>query len=46
VLKQLPATIEIPITQAVIYGWYDNEMGSYTNMLGDLTTKIASMVYQ
>lgn len=46
VLKQLPATIEIPITQAVIYGWYDNEMGSYTNMLGDLTVKIASMVYQ
>ena len=45
-LKQLPATIEIPITQAVIYGWYDNEMGSYTNMLGDLTAKIASMVYQ
>lgn len=46
VLKQLPGTIEIPITQAVIYGWYDNEMGSYTNMLGDLTVKIASMVYQ
>lgn len=45
-LKQLPAAIEIPITQAVIYGWYDNEMGSYTNMLGDLTAKIASMVYQ
>jgi len=41
-----PTTIEIPVTQAVIYGWYDNEMGSYTNMLGDLTVKIASMVYQ
>jgi glyceraldehyde 3-phosphate dehydrogenase len=35
-----------PVTQAVIYGWYDNELGSYTNMLGDLTVKIASMVYQ
>jgi len=46
VRKQLPETLEIPITQAVIYGWYDNEMGSYTNMLGDLTVKIASMVYQ
>jgi glyceraldehyde 3-phosphate dehydrogenase len=46
VLKQLPENLEIPITQAVIYGWYDNEMGSYTNMLGDLTVKIASMVYQ
>jgi glyceraldehyde 3-phosphate dehydrogenase len=31
----------IPVTQAVIYGWYDNELGSYTNMLGDLTVKIA-----
>ncbi len=36
---------EIPITNAVIYGWYDNELGSYTNMLGDLTVKISSMVY-
>lgn len=33
--------IDIPVTQAVIYGWYDNELGSYTNMLGDLTVKIA-----
>ncbi len=31
----------IPITQAVIYGWYDNEMGSYVNMLGDRTVSIA-----
>jgi glyceraldehyde 3-phosphate dehydrogenase len=37
--------LEVPVTQAVIYGWYDNELGSYTNMLGDLTEKIAdSMV--
>jgi glyceraldehyde 3-phosphate dehydrogenase len=45
-LKQCPQRFEIPITQASIFGWYDNEMGSYTNMLGDLTVKIASMVYQ
>lgn len=38
--------IKVPITQAVIYGWYDNELGSYTNMLGGLTAKIASGVYQ
>ncbi|MEW6067018.1 MAG: glyceraldehyde 3-phosphate dehydrogenase NAD-binding domain-containing protein [Nitrospirota bacterium] len=38
--------IKIPITQAVIYGWYDNELGSYTNMLGDLTVKIASTLYK
>jgi len=43
---KIPNSIEIPVTQAVIYGWYDNELGSYTNMLGDLTVKIASMVYQ
>ncbi|QER41964.1 glyceraldehyde-3-phosphate dehydrogenase [Thermodesulfobacterium sp. TA1] len=33
--------VEIPITQVVVYGWYDNELGSYTNMLGDLTVYIA-----
>ncbi|HCE80553.1 MAG TPA: glyceraldehyde-3-phosphate dehydrogenase, partial [Thermodesulfobacterium commune] len=33
--------VEIPITQVVIYGWYDNELGSYTNMLGELTVYIA-----
>lgn len=31
----------IAITQAVIYGWYDNELGSYTNLLGDRTVSIA-----
>jgi glyceraldehyde 3-phosphate dehydrogenase len=33
--------IHTPVTQAVIYGWYDNEMGSYVNMLGDRTLSIA-----
>ncbi len=33
--------IRVPVTQAVIYGWYDNEMGSYVNMLGDRTISIA-----
>jgi glyceraldehyde 3-phosphate dehydrogenase len=45
-ISAFPADPEIPITNAVIYGWYDNELGSYTNMLGDLTVKVASMVYQ
>ena len=37
--------LNVPITQAVVYGWYDNELGSYTNMLGDLTLEVAgSMV--
>ncbi len=30
------------ISQAVIHGWYDNELGSFTNMLGNLTVKVAS----
>jgi len=33
--------IRVPVTQAVIYGWYDNEMGSYVNMLADRTVSIA-----
>ncbi|MBW2093637.1 MAG: glyceraldehyde-3-phosphate dehydrogenase [Deltaproteobacteria bacterium] len=34
----------IAITQAVIYGWYDNELGSYVNMLGDRTVSIAEQI--
>lgn len=30
----------IAITQAVIYGWYDNELGGYVNMLGDRTVSL------
>ena len=33
--------IRIPVTQCVIYGWYDNEMGGYVNMLGDRTVSVA-----
>ena len=33
--------LKIAITQAVIYGWYDNELGSYVNMLGDRTVSVA-----
>jgi len=33
--------VRIPVTQAVIYGWYDNELGSYVNMLSDRTISIA-----
>jgi glyceraldehyde 3-phosphate dehydrogenase len=36
--------IRVPMTQAVIYGWYDNEMGSYVNMLGDRTVSIADLM--
>ncbi|MCK8600160.1 type I glyceraldehyde-3-phosphate dehydrogenase [Desulfoferrobacter suflitae] len=36
--------VQIPVTQAVIYGWYDNELGSYTNMLGDRTVSLARLL--
>lgn len=39
-----PERVEVPVTQAVIYGWYDNELGSYTNMLGDRTVSMAEQL--
>ncbi len=36
--------VEIPVTQAVIYGWYDNELGSYTNMLRDRSVSMAKLM--
>jgi glyceraldehyde 3-phosphate dehydrogenase len=33
--------LEIPVTQVVVYGWYDNELGGYTHMLGERTVGIA-----
>ncbi len=35
----------IQVTQAVIYGWYDNEMASYVNMLGDRIVSIAEAMH-
>lgn len=37
--------IEIPITQVVVYGWYDNELASYTHLMGDLTVSIAEKMF-
>jgi len=39
-----PGRVEVPMTQAVVYGWYDNELGSYTNVLGDRTVSIAEQM--
>ncbi|NIA08670.1 MAG: glyceraldehyde-3-phosphate dehydrogenase [Nitrospiraceae bacterium] len=36
--------LRIAITQAVIYGWYDNELGSYVNLLGDRTVSVAELL--
>ena len=42
VLAHMDQTVvRIAVTQAVIYGWYDNEMGSYVNILGDRTISVA-----
>ena len=39
-----PAKLEVPVTQVVVYAWYDNELGSYTNVLGDRTVSIAEQM--
>jgi glyceraldehyde 3-phosphate dehydrogenase len=31
----------MPLTHVKIFGWYDNEMGSYTHRLGELTVHVA-----
>jgi glyceraldehyde 3-phosphate dehydrogenase len=36
-----PALVRLPLTHAKIFGWYDNEMGSYTYRLGELTRHVA-----
>jgi glyceraldehyde 3-phosphate dehydrogenase len=33
--------LEIPVTRMVVYGWYDNELGSFCNILGESTIRIA-----
>ncbi|HOY31642.1 MAG TPA: glyceraldehyde 3-phosphate dehydrogenase NAD-binding domain-containing protein [Bacteroidales bacterium] len=35
-----PVDINIPVTHAKIFGWYDNEFGSYVNLLDKLTCYI------
>ncbi|MBF0182136.1 MAG: glyceraldehyde-3-phosphate dehydrogenase [Magnetococcales bacterium] len=37
-------TLNAPVTQVVVYGWYDNELGSYANMLADLTEYVAKQM--
>jgi len=36
-----PQSIRIPVTHVKIFGWYDNEMGSYSHRLGELTSYVA-----
>jgi glyceraldehyde 3-phosphate dehydrogenase len=37
-------TIQIPVTHVKVFGWYDNEMGSYTFRLGELTSHVARSI--
>ena len=39
-LLQSQSILRIPVVHAKIFGWYDNEYGSYTNRLGDLAVYI------
>lgn len=34
---ETPENVNIPVTHAKIFGWYDNELGSYVNFLSKLT---------
>jgi glyceraldehyde 3-phosphate dehydrogenase len=36
-----PGPVKVPVTHAKVFGWYDNEYGSYTNLLGDLAAHVA-----
>lgn len=36
--------VRIPVTHVKVFGWYDNELGSYTSRLGELTAFIASQI--
>jgi glyceraldehyde 3-phosphate dehydrogenase len=37
------STLVAPVTQVVVYSWYDNELGSFSNMLGETTMEIAGV---
>jgi glyceraldehyde 3-phosphate dehydrogenase len=41
ILKVFPEKVmKVPVVHAKIFGWYDNEYGSYTNRMGDLAVYI------
>ena len=39
------STMQIPVVHAKIFGWYDNEYGSYTNRLGDLAVYLHKSLF-
>jgi glyceraldehyde 3-phosphate dehydrogenase len=41
ITKAFPEKLmKVPVVHSKIFGWYDNEYGSYTNRMGDLTVYI------
>jgi glyceraldehyde 3-phosphate dehydrogenase len=41
VIKAFPEKLmKVPVVAAKIFGWYDNEYGSYVNRMGDLTVYV------
>ncbi|OPY70482.1 MAG: Glyceraldehyde-3-phosphate dehydrogenase 2 [Syntrophorhabdaceae bacterium PtaU1.Bin034] len=41
VLQSVPSKrMQVPVVHAKIFGWYDNEYGSYTNRMADLTVYV------
>jgi glyceraldehyde 3-phosphate dehydrogenase len=40
-LKLAGGIHRVPLTHVKIFGWYDNELGSYTHRLGELTSHVA-----
>jgi len=46
IIKVFPEKVmKVPVVHAKIFGWYDNEYGSYTNRLGDLTAYIHKSLF-
>lgn len=41
---EVSRTCRIPVTHVKIFGWYDNELGSYTHRLGQLTSFAAGVL--
>ena len=40
-LKAVPeGSMKVPVVHAKVFGWYDNEYGSYTNRMGDLAVYV------
>ena len=38
--------MRIPVVHAKIFGWYDNEYGSYTNRFGDLAVYVHQSLFR